>query len=113
MTDHFRKIDIDAFDDDQVRPEDLYEPDPRSPQQALQEASAKESQVRGHLSRRASCVLLVPGRLLKRPGDRKAEATSLLPSPSFSPTLRTGLMSKKPRYFCVLDFRDFNAFRMK
>ncbi|KAF9264823.1 arp2/3 complex 16 kDa subunit [Marasmius fiardii PR-910] len=47
----FRKIDIDAFDEEVLRESDLYEEDPRSPAQALDEAKQKQVAVRSALAR--------------------------------------------------------------
>ncbi|KAG7092314.1 hypothetical protein E1B28_008676 [Marasmius oreades] len=47
----FRKIDIDAFDDEVLREPDLYEEDPRGPAQALDEAKQKQVAVRSALAR--------------------------------------------------------------
>lgn len=47
----FRKIDIDAFDEDVLLESELYEPDPRDPSQVLDEAKAKSVAVRSSLSK--------------------------------------------------------------
>ncbi|EIM80143.1 arp2/3 complex subunit [Stereum hirsutum FP-91666 SS1] len=47
----FRKIDIDAFDEDVLLESELYEPDPRDPSQVLDEAKAKSVAVRSLLSK--------------------------------------------------------------
>ncbi|KAF9068679.1 arp2/3 complex 16 kDa subunit [Rhodocollybia butyracea] len=47
----FRKIDIDAFDEDIIQESELYEADPRDPAQVLEEARARQSSVRGFLSK--------------------------------------------------------------
>ncbi|KAI5986684.1 actin-related protein ARPC5 [Pisolithus albus] len=47
----FRKIDIDAFDEDVLRETELYEPDPRDPAQVLADARQKQATVRSALSR--------------------------------------------------------------
>jgi len=47
----FRKIDIDAFDEDVLLESELYDPDPRDPAQIIEEAKAKASAVRGSLSK--------------------------------------------------------------
>lgn len=52
----FRKIDIDAFDEDVLLESELYEPDPRDPSQVLEEAKAKSVAVRSSLSK---CVLTI------------------------------------------------------
>ncbi|KAJ8078626.1 arp2/3 complex subunit [Marasmius sp. AFHP31] len=48
---NFRKIDIDAFDEEVLRESDLYEEDPRGPAQALDEAKQKQTAVRSSLAR--------------------------------------------------------------
>lgn len=48
---NFRKIDIDAFDEDAFQESELYEADPRDPQSVLSDAKAKTAQVRTSLSR--------------------------------------------------------------
>jgi actin related protein 2/3 complex subunit 5 len=47
----FRKIDIDAFDEDVLRESELCEPDPRSAAQALSDAKQKSAAVRSALSK--------------------------------------------------------------
>lgn len=47
----FRKIDIDAYDEDVLDESELYEPDPRPPAQVLSDARAKTQAVRGQLSK--------------------------------------------------------------
>ncbi|KAG8923407.1 hypothetical protein FRC03_011209 [Tulasnella sp. 419] len=49
--DSFRKIDIDAFDEDVLLESDLVDPDPRDPAIVLAEARSKSTQVRGYLSK--------------------------------------------------------------
>jgi actin related protein 2/3 complex, subunit 5 len=51
MDTSFRKINIDALEEDQVLPSDLYEPDTRGPQKILEDAMWKSGQVRGLVSR--------------------------------------------------------------
>lgn len=53
----FRKIDIDALDEDALRPEDLIEPDPRGPDGTLSDARARSQETRNLVSR---CVLPKP-----------------------------------------------------
>ncbi|KAK7043613.1 arp2/3 complex subunit [Paramarasmius palmivorus] len=48
---NFRKIDIDAFDEENLRESDLYEEDPRGPDGALDEAKQKQVAVRSALAR--------------------------------------------------------------
>jgi len=47
----FRKIDIDAYDEDAFLESELFEPDPRSPAQVLSEAKQKQATVRSSLAR--------------------------------------------------------------
>lgn len=47
----FRKIDIDAFDEDTLLESELYEPDPRDPGAVLNDAKQKQAAVRSSLSR--------------------------------------------------------------
>jgi actin related protein 2/3 complex, subunit 5 len=53
----FRKIDIDAFDEDVLQESELYEPDPRDPAQVLQDAKQKAAAVRAALSKCVFCIL--------------------------------------------------------
>lgn len=50
----FRKIDIDAFDEDVLQESELYEADPRDPSQVLSDTKQKATAVRSSLSK---CVL--------------------------------------------------------
>lgn len=52
----FRKIDIDAFDEDVLLESELYEPDPRDPSQVLDEAKSKSVAVRSSLSKYAESM---------------------------------------------------------
>jgi actin related protein 2/3 complex subunit 5 len=47
----FRKIDIDALDEDTLLRDDLVEPDPRGPDGVLADAKSKSGEVRGAVSR--------------------------------------------------------------
>ncbi len=47
----FRKIDIDALDEDVLVDTELYEPDPRDPAAVLSETKQKVTQVRSCLSK--------------------------------------------------------------
>ncbi|WWD17248.1 hypothetical protein CI109_101686 [Kwoniella shandongensis] len=47
----FRKIDIDALDEDVILPSDLYDPDPRGPDGVLSDAKSKSAEVRNLISR--------------------------------------------------------------
>ena len=47
----FRKIDIDALEEDVLLPSDLYDPDPRGPDAVNAEAKQKSTEARGLVSR--------------------------------------------------------------
>ena len=47
----FRKIDVDALDEDVLVETELYEPDPRDPSTVLGDTKHKVSQVRSYLSK--------------------------------------------------------------
>ena len=47
----FRKINIDAYDEDVILPSDLYDPDPRGPDGVLADAKRKSGDVRGLISK--------------------------------------------------------------
>ncbi|EIW74771.1 actin-related protein ARPC5 [Coniophora puteana RWD-64-598 SS2] len=47
----FRKIDIDAYDEDVIQETELVEPDPRDPTQVLADAKQKQADVRSALAR--------------------------------------------------------------
>lgn len=49
--DNFRKIDIDQYDEDVILDEELVEPYPKSPEQALADAKSKSTQVRTLIGR--------------------------------------------------------------
>ncbi|SPC63860.1 related to subunit of the Arp2/3 complex [Ustilago sp. UG-2017b] len=49
--DNFRKIDIDQYDEDVISNEELVEPYPKSPEQALSDARAKSTEVRTLIGR--------------------------------------------------------------
>nr|CDI55355.1 related to subunit of the Arp2/3 complex [Melanopsichium pennsylvanicum 4] len=49
--DSFRKIDIDQYDEDVIQDEELVEPYPKSPEQALADAKAKSTEVRSLIGR--------------------------------------------------------------
>lgn len=48
---NFRKIDVDAYDEDVLLATELYEPDPRGPEQVIEDAKAKAASVRSSLSK--------------------------------------------------------------
>lgn len=47
----FRKIDIDALDEDVLSPQDLYDPDPRGPDGVLADAKRRSNDARGLVSK--------------------------------------------------------------
>ncbi|SPO32330.1 related to subunit of the Arp2/3 complex [Ustilago trichophora] len=49
--DNFRKIDIDQYDEDVILDEELVEPYPKSPEQALADAKSKSTEVRTLIGR--------------------------------------------------------------
>jgi hypothetical protein len=51
MNINFRKIDVDAYDEDVLLETELYEPDPRGPQQVIEDAKAKAASVRTSLAK--------------------------------------------------------------
>ena len=59
----FRKIDIDAYDEDVLDESELYEPDPRPPAQVLSDTRAKAQAVRGQLAKWVLCRFLLDGGL--------------------------------------------------
>ena len=48
---NFRKIDVDAYDEDILLDEELYDPDPRDPAQILSDTKQKSTTVRSALSK--------------------------------------------------------------
>jgi actin related protein 2/3 complex, subunit 5 len=48
---NFRKIDVDVYDEDILQETELYDPDPRGPQQVIQDAKAKAGSVRTSLAK--------------------------------------------------------------
>ncbi len=53
----FRKIDIDAYDEDVLHEEELYDADPREPSQVLDEAKQRQVAVRSALSKCVHCII--------------------------------------------------------
>jgi actin related protein 2/3 complex, subunit 5 len=51
MATAFRKIDIDAYDEDVLLESELYEPDPRDPATVLNDAKQKANTVRSLLAK--------------------------------------------------------------
>ncbi|POW07980.1 hypothetical protein PSTT_07865 [Puccinia striiformis] len=66
----YRKIDVDAYDEDLVTEEELYTHDPRSAQEVLAEAQSKATQARSFLTR----------------GDVASALKLLLTSPPYGPS---------------------------
>ena len=54
----FRKIDIDAYDEDAFLESELFEPDPRSPAQILNDAKQKQASVRSSLAKYATILIV-------------------------------------------------------
>jgi hypothetical protein len=48
---NFRKIDVDVYDEDVLQETELYDPDPRGPQQVIEDAKAKAASVRTSLAK--------------------------------------------------------------
>jgi actin related protein 2/3 complex, subunit 5 len=48
---NFRKIDVDAYDEDVLLETELYDPDPRGPQQVTEDAKARAASVRTSLAK--------------------------------------------------------------
>jgi len=48
---NFRKIDVDAYDEDVLLETELYDPDPRGPQQVIDETKAEAASVRTSLAK--------------------------------------------------------------
>jgi actin related protein 2/3 complex subunit 5 len=48
---NFRKIDVDVYDEDVLLETELYDPDPRGPQQVIEDAKAKAASVRTSLAK--------------------------------------------------------------
>jgi actin related protein 2/3 complex subunit 5 len=51
MNINFRKIDVDAYDEDVLLETELYDPDPRGPQRVIEDAKAKAASVRTSLAK--------------------------------------------------------------
>ncbi|EJT97198.1 arp2/3 complex 16 kda subunit [Dacryopinax primogenitus] len=82
MDTHFRRINIDQYDEDVLLPSELYDPDPRSPAQVQADAQQRSSSVQGSLSRGDVAGALVT--VLDRPAygegvdEAKAQTLSTL-----------------------------------
>jgi actin related protein 2/3 complex subunit 5 len=50
----FRKIDVDAYDEDVLQETELYDPDPREPAQVLSDTKQKQLAVRSTLNKHVS-----------------------------------------------------------
>lgn len=55
--DNFRKINIDQYDEDVIQDEELVEPYPKAPEQALADAKAKSTEVRTLIGRCVTTIL--------------------------------------------------------
>jgi actin related protein 2/3 complex subunit 5 len=69
MNINFRKIDVDAYDEDVLLETELYDPDPRGPQQAVEDAKAKTAAVRSSLAK----------------GDTVGALVAILDNPPYGP----------------------------
>lgn len=69
MNTNFRKIDVDAYDEDVLLETELYDPDPRGPQQAVEDAKAKTAAVRSSLTK----------------GDTVGALVTILDNPPYGP----------------------------
>ena len=81
----FRKIDVDAYDEDVLQETELYDPDPREPTQVLSDTKQKQLAVRSALTK---CVSLsrvfVTYRLVRR-GDIAGALGVALDNPPYGP----------------------------
>lgn len=87
----FRKIDVDAYDEDVLQESELYNPDPRQPAQVLSDAKQKQLAVRSALNK---CVLsfLLSGFIHRitdrmRRGDIAGALGVVLDSPPYGPNV--------------------------
>ena len=48
---NFRKIDVDAYDEDVLLETELYDPDPREPQQVIEDAKVRAASARTSLAK--------------------------------------------------------------
>lgn len=62
----FRKIDIDAYDEDAFLESELFDPDPRTPSQVLSDAKQKQAAVRSSLAKYVGVILELPQYLILR-----------------------------------------------
>lgn len=53
----FRKIDIDAYDEDVIQESELYDADPRDPSQVLDEAKQRQVAARNAQNKYVSCYM--------------------------------------------------------
>lgn len=88
----FRKIDVDAYDEDVLQETELYDPDPRPPPQVLADAKQKQLAVRSALNKLRP---LLPDRDMLIPAT--TEPTSQVRSASRSTARRTGPASMRSR----------------
>ncbi|KAH9176115.1 arp2/3 complex subunit [Lactarius sanguifluus] len=68
---NFRKIDVDAYDEDVLLETELYDPDPREPQQVVEDAKAKAVAVRTSLAK----------------GDTVGALVTILDNPPYGPNI--------------------------
>ncbi|KAH9064403.1 arp2/3 complex subunit [Lactarius vividus] len=68
---NFRKIDVDAYDEDVLLETELYDPDPREPQQVVEDAKAKAVAVRTSLAK----------------GDTVGALVTILDNPPYGPNV--------------------------
>lgn len=66
MTDNFRKIDVDKYDEDVISDAELVEPYPISPQEASAQAKSKATEVRSLIGR---CVALYLAKMDRHKDD--------------------------------------------
>lgn len=82
----FRKIDIDAFDEDALQESELYEPDPRSPSQVLSDTQKKVASVRSLSAR----------------GDTARALAIALDSPPYGPDVENAKNEASRAVFSIL-----------
>ncbi|KAH9068099.1 arp2/3 complex subunit [Lactarius deliciosus] len=68
---NFRKIDVDVYDEDVLLETELYDPDPREPQQVVEDAKAKAAAVRTSLAK----------------GDTVGALVTILDNPPYGPNI--------------------------
>ncbi|KAF8494944.1 arp2/3 complex subunit [Russula emetica] len=68
---NFRKIDVDAYDEDVLLETELYDPDPRGPQQVIEDTKARAASVRTSLAK----------------GDNLGALVTVLDNPPYGPNV--------------------------